>query len=370
MDDCKTAKKRCLTGPCIGLAYTAGGECPEGSTFDSSTCQCESGCVRTGDAVITITPDPYTYQLCLNDGADCGSERTHTADPIVVNLAGVQLPLRLEQDNVEPIVDANGCVTQGRNEWIVYDGDGNEVDRVGTGSLGNPMCPGGDTMATATYSVAETPTPCSPGYEFNPDTCECEWGTDYADAVGVWEIGIESWGELGLRASATFLVDIPEPYFNNDGALVQKVIGRIRSSSPASNVWASFDPDGPGGVAPCEGSGQAYYIEPFTAPGMQATLDTAAVCDDIDDPYQAGPGSAGHLGIMTMINGCTSSYDIIYGGNMRARCWHPTVYSNGKISYLGRGTIDGSCCAGNHDDYCNIGTFSTSPGAGCFIPEA
>lgn len=41
MDDCKTKKKRCLTGPCNGGAYTDGEECPTGYDFNPETCECE-----------------------------------------------------------------------------------------------------------------------------------------------------------------------------------------------------------------------------------------------------------------------------------------------------------------------------------------
>ena len=41
MDDCKSRKKRCLSGPCVGFTYTDGEECGPGAVFDANTCQCE-----------------------------------------------------------------------------------------------------------------------------------------------------------------------------------------------------------------------------------------------------------------------------------------------------------------------------------------
>lgn len=41
MDDCKTRKKRCLRGSCVGQAYTRDEECPQGYTFNPETCQCD-----------------------------------------------------------------------------------------------------------------------------------------------------------------------------------------------------------------------------------------------------------------------------------------------------------------------------------------
>ena len=40
MDDCKTKKKRCLSGPCVGYAYTEGEECPPGADWDPDACTC------------------------------------------------------------------------------------------------------------------------------------------------------------------------------------------------------------------------------------------------------------------------------------------------------------------------------------------
>ena len=52
MDDCKSKKKRCLSGPCVGLAYTEGEECSGSGTFDPYTCQCE---VQTPPGVYLVT---------------------------------------------------------------------------------------------------------------------------------------------------------------------------------------------------------------------------------------------------------------------------------------------------------------------------
>ena len=53
MDDCKSRKKRCLTGPCVGFAYTEGEECSGNDVFDPNTCQCEQ--VNAGGTYEIIT---------------------------------------------------------------------------------------------------------------------------------------------------------------------------------------------------------------------------------------------------------------------------------------------------------------------------
>ena len=145
------------------------------------------------------------------------------------------------------------------------------------------------------YSTCD---PCPSGQAFNSTLCDCQ------TQVGIWEIGIETYGKLGLRASLTLLVEIPEPFFDESGQSIQKVVGRFRQSVSAGIVWSSFEPDGPAGIAACPDAGLAGSVEPFVKPGMRATLNTDLVCDSPDDDYFASPGSAGHLVVANIVDGC------------------------------------------------------------------
>ena len=64
MDDCKSKKKRCLTGPCVGEAYTEGEECPAGFVFDASTCECVSVCGTQYRLTITLYGGGWPYEDC------------------------------------------------------------------------------------------------------------------------------------------------------------------------------------------------------------------------------------------------------------------------------------------------------------------
>ena len=57
MDDCKTKKKRCLNGPCVGFTYTAGQECGANSVFNPSTCECDPVPPETTPGVWHIRQD-------------------------------------------------------------------------------------------------------------------------------------------------------------------------------------------------------------------------------------------------------------------------------------------------------------------------
>jgi hypothetical protein len=71
MDDCKTKKKRCLKGGCVGQAYTEGEECISGSTFDPETCSCEENVcyqliseVDWVDAISQASGNPCATTYC------------------------------------------------------------------------------------------------------------------------------------------------------------------------------------------------------------------------------------------------------------------------------------------------------------------
>ena len=69
MDDCKSRKKRCLTGPCVGQPYTQGSECPPGYTFNATTCQCEQNCQDSPDETCEAHEE-FNYETCQCE-ADC-----------------------------------------------------------------------------------------------------------------------------------------------------------------------------------------------------------------------------------------------------------------------------------------------------------
>ena len=60
MGDCKKRKKRCLSGPCVGFAYTAGEECSSGYSFDPDSCQCQPPVsLESGTWRVTVTELSY-----------------------------------------------------------------------------------------------------------------------------------------------------------------------------------------------------------------------------------------------------------------------------------------------------------------------
>ena len=66
MDDCKTKKKRCLSGPCVGQGYTEDEECPPGFNFNPDTCECEPQSLFYAYALAYYCPG---YTDGRNDGS-------------------------------------------------------------------------------------------------------------------------------------------------------------------------------------------------------------------------------------------------------------------------------------------------------------
>ena len=65
MEDCKSKKKRCLTGPCIGQSYTEGEECGPGYAFSPDTCECVPIGIRLDVLAVRTTLWSY-YNLSFD----------------------------------------------------------------------------------------------------------------------------------------------------------------------------------------------------------------------------------------------------------------------------------------------------------------
>lgn len=356
MDDCKSRNKRCLSGSCVGFVYSEGKECPEGSVFNPSTCQCEEVCTWIGDATISVTTNGFNYQLCLTNGG-CGQEQTRAeSTSLPLTYENIVLPL---SSQVVVVPDGPGslphCFSQGYEEHIVYQGDGTLLDTLRTVSIANSLCGNSLRITTGSLNITQTTADesCPEGEFYDYNDCECK--PEYASGVYALAISLLEGVPTGAPVKYNYFW-ISDPYFDSSGEMVYEAPG-IYNTLEGYACWLEDTCDATPKVSTvyqthCGGDIPYYlgdpqinsWFSPWLIPSNFGRALCPWVCEQ-NSNYSAIAGfpramiakyySYGYVNAVGSIN---------YPSASSMRCDGTTsngvMYGSSGISYIGPGTLD------------------------------